>query len=156
MLADPVVMRHLGAPAAREDSWRRLLQAPGLWALLGYGYWAVERREDGAFLGQLGFADFKRELDPSLEGLPEMGWMFVPQAHGRGYALEGVLAALDWAEANFGESEIVAIIAPGNAPSIRLAERSGFERAEESLYKGDPTLIFRRRYNRNDSGAAAT
>ncbi|HEX8216476.1 MAG TPA: GNAT family N-acetyltransferase, partial [Allosphingosinicella sp.] len=152
MLADPVVMRHLGAPAAREDAWRRLLQAPGLWALLGYGYWAVERRGDGAFLGQLGFADFKREIDPPIEGLPEMGWLLATEAHGRGYASEGVAAALDWADATLGASEIVAIIAPENEPSIRLAVRAGFERAEGTIYKGDPTLIFRRRYDRNESG----
>ena len=146
MLADPAVMRHLtGAPTPREDAWRRLLQAPGLWALLGYGYWAVERREDGAFLGQLGFADFRREIEPSLEGLPEMGWLFASAAQGRGYALEGVLAALTWADETLRAPDIPAIIAPGNAPSIRLAERSGFERSEETLYRGEPTLVFRRR-----------
>jgi RimJ/RimL family protein N-acetyltransferase len=144
MLRDPAVMRHLGAPIAREDAWRRMLQGPGLWAMLGYGYWSVERREDGAYIGNLGFADFKRELEPSLEGLPEMGWLFAASVHGRGYASEGVAAALAWADETLRASRIVAIIAPNNAPSIRLAERAGFSRAEETIYKGDPTLIFRR------------
>lgn len=146
MLADPAVMRHLtGAPLPREDAWRRLLQGPGLWAMLGFGYWTVERREDGAYLGQLGFADFKRDLEPSLVGLPEMGWLFVSAAHGRGYAMEGVTAALAWADEALHAPEIAAIIAPANAPSIRLAERAGFVRAEETLYNGEPTLVFRRR-----------
>jgi len=146
MLGDREVMRHLtGAPMAREDAWRRLLQGPGLWATLGFGYWSVERRNDGAYIGQLGFADFKRELDPSIEGLPEMGWLFVSHVHGRGYALEGVKAALTWADEVLAAPEIVAIIAPHNAPSIRLAERAGFVRAEETAYKGEATLIFRRR-----------
>lgn len=146
MLADAEVMRHLtGAPMAREDAWRRLLQAPGLWAMLGYGYWCVERREDGAYIGQLGFADFKREIDPPIEGLPEMGWLFASGVHGKGYALEGVNAALRWADESLAAPEIVAIIAPDNAPSIRLAERAGFVRAEETSYRGDPSLIFRRR-----------
>jgi RimJ/RimL family protein N-acetyltransferase len=144
MLADPAVMRHLGAPAAREDAWRRLLQGPGLWAMLGYGYWSVERSGDGAYLGQLGFADFKRDIEPSLEGLPEMGWLFASHAQGQGYALEGVTAALAWADEALRAPEIAAIIAPANAPSIRLAERVGFARGEETLYKGDPTIIFRR------------
>jgi RimJ/RimL family protein N-acetyltransferase len=144
MLADPEFMRHLGPPAAREDAWRRLLQGPGLWAVLGYGYWSVERREDGAYLGQIGFADFKRELAPSLEGLPEMGWLLVRHAQGQGYAGEGVAAALAWADEALAAPEIVAIISPGNAPSLRLAERNGFVRADEAPYKGDPILIFRR------------
>jgi RimJ/RimL family protein N-acetyltransferase len=146
MLGDGDVVRHLtGAPIPREDAWRRLLQGPGLWAMLGYGYWSVERRSDGGYIGQLGFADFKREMAPSLDGIPEMGWLFARESQGQGFALEGVTAALAWADEAFGAAEIAAIISPGNAPSIRLAERVGFVRAEETLYKGEPTLIFRRR-----------
>jgi RimJ/RimL family protein N-acetyltransferase len=146
MLGDPRVMHHLtGAGIAREDAWRRLLQGPGLWAMLGYGYWAVERRADGRYIGQLGFADFKREIEPSLEGLPEMGWLFAAEVHGQGYAREGVEAALAWADEALKAQEIVAIISPQNAPSIRLAVRAGFVRAEETAYKGEPTIVFRRR-----------
>jgi RimJ/RimL family protein N-acetyltransferase len=146
MLADPAVMLHLaGSGLPREDAWRRLLQGPGLWSMLGFGYWSVERRDDGAYIGQIGFADFKREIVPSIEGMPEMGWLFASEVHGRGYAFEGVMAALAWADETLRAPEILAIISPGNAPSIRLAERAGFERGEETVYKGGPTLIFRRR-----------
>ena len=145
MLGDPRVMHHLtGAGIAREDAWRRLIQGPGLWAMLGYGYWAVERRSDGRYIGQLGFADFKREMVPSIEGLPEMGWLFAAEAHGQGYASEGVEAALRWADEALKASEIVAIISPQNAPSIRLAGRAGFVRGEETTYKDGPTIVFRR------------
>jgi RimJ/RimL family protein N-acetyltransferase len=153
MLGDPEVMHHLtGAGIAREDAWRRLLQGPGLWAMLGYGYWSIERRSDGRYIGQLGFADFKRAMEPSLEGLPEMGWLLTADAQGQGFALEGVTAALRWADQALQPPEIVAIIAPDNAPSIRLAERAGFLRSEETSYKDEPTLVFRRRAAR---GAAA-
>ena len=145
-LADPEVVRHLaGTPYSREESWRRLLCAPGLWTVLGYGYWAVERRDDGAWLGQVGFADFKRDMDPSIEGLPEMGWIFARDAHGQGYAAEAVAAALDWADRSIGAPEIVAIIKPENAPSIRLAEKAGFDEREDALYRGETILLFRRR-----------
>jgi RimJ/RimL family protein N-acetyltransferase len=144
-LADPEVVRHLGgAPFAREDSWRRMLAGPGLWAMLGYGYWAVERLQDGLYLGQVGFADFKRDITPSLEGLPEMGWIFAPHGQGQGYAAEAVAAALAWADQSLAHEQIVAIIAPENTPSIRLALKAGFREAEHTTYKGDPTLIFRR------------
>jgi len=148
MLGDGEVMRHLtGAGITREDAWRRMLQGPGLWAMLGYGYWSVERRSDGRYIGQLGFADFKRDMEPSLEGLPEMGWLFATEVHGQGFASEGVAAALAWADKALKAPEIVAVISPDNAPSIRLAERVGFVRAEETRYKSEPTLVFRRRYN---------
>jgi RimJ/RimL family protein N-acetyltransferase len=144
-MADAVVTRHLGGHVfSREDSWRRMLCAPGLWDLLGYGYWAVERKADGALIGQAGFADFKRDIEPSLEGLPEMGWIFAAHAHGRGYAAEAVAAGLEWADAALKGKEVVAIIDPNNAPSIRLAERSGFSSREQARYKDEAILIFRR------------
>jgi RimJ/RimL family protein N-acetyltransferase len=146
ILGDAEVTRHLGGAAlSREDTWRRMLCAPGLWAMLGYGYWAVERRDDGAFLGQVGFADFKRDIKPSIEGIPEIGWIFAPHAQGQGYASEAVAAALDWADKELGAPEITAIIDPENARSIRLAERSGFEVREDAIYRGEPILLFRRR-----------
>ena len=144
-MGDPEVVRHLGGtPFSREETWRKMLASPGLWALLGYGYWVAERREDGAYLGQVGFADFKRDMVPSIENIPEMGWIFAPEAQGRGYAAEAVTAALEWADAALEAPEIVAIIDPDNARSIRLAEKSGFNRREDARYKGEPILLFRR------------
>jgi len=144
-MTDPEVYRHLGGVAAtREETWRKILGSPGLWALLGYGYWVAERRQDGAYLGQVGFADFKRDMTPSIEGIPEMGWIMAREAQGQGYATEGVLAALGWADEALGGGEIVAIISHDNAASIRIAEKGGFSSREEATYKGEPILLFRR------------
>jgi RimJ/RimL family protein N-acetyltransferase len=144
-MTDPQVVRFLGGvPQSREETWRKILGSPGLWALLGYGYWVAERREDGAYLGQIGFADFKRDMTPSIENIPEMGWIMAPQAQGQGYATEAVLAALAWADGALGGGEIVAIISHDNAASIRIAEKGGFSRREDAVYKGEPILLFRR------------
>lgn len=144
-LADPDVMRHLGGRVeAREDVWRRMLAALGTWSMLGYGYWAVRRRSDGVYLGNLGFADFRRDMRPSIEGLPEMGWLLAAHAHGQGYAAEGVAAALAWADRALDAPQIVAIIDPGNLPSIRLAERAGFSVQEGAVYRDAPILLLRR------------
>jgi RimJ/RimL family protein N-acetyltransferase len=112
--------------------------------MLGYGYWAVERKEDGLLVGHAGFADMKRDMRPSIEGLPEMGWIFARDAQGQGYAREAVAAGLAWADSALHAPEIVAIIDPANAPSIRVAERAGFSVREEAVYKGEPILLFRR------------
>ena len=145
-MADPEVVRYLGGNVmSREDAWRRMLCAPGMWQMLGYGYWAVERRDDGAWLGQIGFADFKRDMAPSIEGLPEMGWIFGLDAQGQGYASEAAAAALRWADATLNAPEIVAIIDPDNAPSIRVAEKSGFGERSDARYRDERILLFRRR-----------
>jgi RimJ/RimL family protein N-acetyltransferase len=138
-------MRFLGGtPHSREETWRRMLASHGLWFMLGFGYWVVERKADGAYLGQVGLADFKRDMTPSIEGIPEAGWIFAPQAQGQGYATEAVRAALGWADANLSAQEVTAIISHANLPSVRVAEKSGFTIREEATYKGEPILLFRR------------
>ncbi len=144
MVSDGALMQHISGAQPREEAWRRMLTAPGCWALLGYGYWVVERREDGLLLGQAGLADYKRDMQPSIEGLPELGYVFAAHAHGQGYATEAARAVLDWADAALEAPEIVAIIGQDNIPSIRVAERAGFTAREPALYKGEPILLFRR------------
>ncbi|NOT41642.1 MAG: GNAT family N-acetyltransferase, partial [Alphaproteobacteria bacterium] len=84
MWADPLVTRFIGGRAStREESWARLTRYVGHWALLGFGYWAVEVKGEGRHIGDVGFADWKRDIVPSLDGLPESGRACAPPAHGR-------------------------------------------------------------------------
>ena len=144
-MADPAVYRHLtGKPFSREDSWRRLMMAAGQWPLFGYGYWSVELKASSQMVGQVGFADFERDMEPDISGEPEMGWIFDSSVHGQGIAFEACFAALAWADANLDAAGYPAIIAPENAPSIRLAERLGFGRLPDGIYKDESVAIFRR------------
>ena len=144
-LGDGHVMRHIGGqPVSREDSWRRLLMSVGMWSVIGIGPWLVERREDGRYLGQIGFFEFERDVQPSIKGEPEMGWIFDRAAHGQGYATEAGQAALAWADEALKPQSIPAIIALENEPSMRLAERLGFVRQPDATYKGEPIALFRR------------
>lgn len=144
MVSDGETMRHISGAQPREEAWRRMLAGPGCWALLGYGYWVVERLSDGAVIGQAGLADFKRDMKPSIGGIPELGYVFAAAAHGQGYAGEAVTAILDWADRTLDATEIAAIISADNGPSIRLAERQGFAHHEAASYRGEPILLFRR------------
>src|SRR5271163_4002760 len=97
MWADPAVTRYLGVnPLKAEEVWARLLRYVGHWAVLGFGFWAVEEKETGSFVGDLGFMDFKRDMQASLKDVPEIGWILASHAHGKGYATEAVRAALTW------------------------------------------------------------
>ena len=145
MLADPEVTRYLGGrPLTGEEVWRRLLQFIGLWNLLGYGYWAVEEKDTGRYVGDIGFADFHRDMQPSLRGMLECGWVLAPQAHGHGYASEAVAAISDWGQKHFPDRRMVCIISPENLPSIRVAEKAGYRLWQEAVYHDSPTLVFTR------------
>ena len=86
MWADPLVTRHIGGRAfSREESWARLLRYLGHWQLLGYGFWAVIEKASGRFVGEVGFADFKRDFDAPQDleltgNHPEIGWALASQA----------------------------------------------------------------------------
>ena len=144
-LGDPEVMRHISVePLSREDSMRRIFMNVGQWAVLGMGTWAVERKSDGKLVGHVGFFDMAREMEPKIEGQPEMGWIFDRSVHGQGIAREACEAALTWLESDLGSVEIPAIISLGNDPSMRLAERLGFNREADGTYKNEPIAIYRR------------
>jgi RimJ/RimL family protein N-acetyltransferase len=115
-----------------------------MWSLFGFGYWAVERRADGAMIGQVGFADFQRDMTPSVMGIPEMGWLFAREAAGQGYATEAAAAGLAWIDEALSPPETVAIIDHDNMASIRVAEKCGFSAPEPALYRGESILLFRR------------
>ena len=143
MWADPVVTRHIGGrPFSEEESWTRLLRYVGHWALLGFGYWVVEEKPTGSFVGEIGFADYKRDMQPPLKGTPEIGWAFAAQSHGKGYATESVRAAVAWADARFGAGPTACIIAPENLASIRVAEKCGYRKLRLASYKGQATMLF--------------
>jgi RimJ/RimL family protein N-acetyltransferase len=145
MWADEKVVRYIGGQKlSREDSWWRSLAACGQWPYVGFGYWIVERKSDGRVIGQAGFADFKRDMRPSIEGEPEFGYVFAPEVHGKGIAYEACAVALEWADTNLGAASYPAIISPENEASIRLAERLGFRRAPDAMYRGETIALFRR------------
>ncbi|MFT2719365.1 GNAT family N-acetyltransferase [Deinococcus sp. A31D244] len=145
---DPVVTRYTsGRPLARQDVWTRLLRHPGHWALLGFGYWVVEERASGRFVGEVGLGRFKRDLladHPELDAIPEAGWVTLPWAHGRGYAGEALLAVMAWRDMNLPVSETFCIISPENAASLRLAARLGFKVTGEAGGPDDRVLLLTR------------
>ena len=143
MWADPAVTLHIGGhPLGEEEAWARMLRYVGHWVMLGFGYWVVEEKCTGTFVGEVGFADYKRDLQPSLEEMPEIGWVFTSQSHGRGYATEAARAAIAWGDVRFGTRRTACIIHPENLRSIRVAEKCGYNEEQLATYKGQPTILF--------------
>lgn len=145
MWRDPVVTRFFGGlPATAEEGWHRLVRYAGFWAIVGYGFWSVRETATGKFVGDVGLAEFRREIRPSIIGVPEAGWVLCPWAHGKGYAREACEAMFAWADRALPGRRTVCMIDPDNTASLGLAARLGFETFATTSYKGaDRTLLER-------------
>lgn len=144
MWADESVVRHIGGTTRdAQDAWFAQLRGRGMWPLLGYGYWVVRERRTETFVGEVGFADFKRGIEPDISGRPEAGWVLAQTAWGKGYASEAVQAAHDWLDEVI-PGRSTCIIDPDNAASIKVAEKVGYQEIGPSDYRGDPILLFER------------
>ncbi len=143
MWADPAVTRYIGERAlSEEEVWARILRYAGHWLWLDFGYWLVEEKGAGQFVGEVGFADHKRDIDLPIKGVPEIGWALAPPMSGKGYATESVRAAIRWFGNRFGSILTVCLIAPENVASIRVANKCGYDQLHHTTYRGAPAMLF--------------
>lgn len=126
---DPEVMEFLGPFLSRADAEAAAERQNETLAALGFCFWALERREDGAFLGFCG-VKLGREDTPIHDEI-EIGWRLARPYWRQGYAREAAQASLDWVWDNLDVDSVAAITAVGNAKSWGLMERLGMVRAPE-------------------------
>jgi RimJ/RimL family protein N-acetyltransferase len=121
----------------RSMAWRNLAMMIGHWALRGYGLWAVEERSSGGLVGRIGF------WNP--EGWPgfELGWMLRRPFWGRGYATEAARTALQFAFTQMLQPEVISLVHPENAASIRIAEKLGERLLDSIEVMGKRVLLYR-------------
>lgn len=108
---DPEVLTYLGGPLSRDECDQIASAVNERYAADGYGFLAVERRSDGAFLGACGLT--REQWYP--EDL-EIGWRLAREYWGHGYATE---AAASWLEHGFTTLELPRIIAVTDSPNLR-------------------------------------
>ena len=92
----------------------------------GFGFWALEERESGAFLGFTGLSNvgFDAHFAPAVE----IGWRLAHRFWGNGYASEAARASLAWGFGTLQLAQIVSFAALANMRSRRVMERIGMTR----------------------------
>jgi RimJ/RimL family protein N-acetyltransferase len=137
LMADPEVARYLeGRPYDRWESWRSMALHVGHWVLRGHGFWVVELRDTGEFVGRVGL--WRPEGWPGLE----VGWTLARAHWGSGYATEAGAAALWHAFQSMCAERVLSIIHPENEPSKRVAERLGLAFDHRMVLRGQEVCVY--------------
>jgi ribosomal-protein-alanine N-acetyltransferase len=114
-------VRWLAGVRARQ---LRLQPEDGPWLLR-----PILLRTPNGGLQAIGYLNF--HAGPDEQGMVEVGYTLLPDARGRGYAIEAVRTAFDWAASEHGIHRFRASIAPDNARSLNLASKLGFRQVGE-------------------------
>jgi ribosomal-protein-alanine N-acetyltransferase len=127
LLNQPSFLANIGDRGVRnvEDAHRYLREGPlAMYEKFGFGLWHVSRRTDGTAVGMCGL--LKRDILPDVD----VGYAFLPEYWGQGYASEAAAATLAHAAAKFRLPRVIAVVSEGNEGSIRVIEKLGmkFER----------------------------
>jgi RimJ/RimL family protein N-acetyltransferase len=124
LLNEPSFIDNIGDRGVRTLEGAREYIAKGALASYeqnGYGLYMVELKSDGAAAGICGLV--KR---PFLADA-DVGFAFLPAYWSHGYAYESAAAVMRYAREEIGLERVVAIVSPGNGPSIRLLRKLGLE-----------------------------
>lgn len=129
---DPAVMEYFLKPLSAEESRAFYGRIVDEIKQCGYGLFAVERKEDGKFMGYTGFHDF--EMDTWFSPGTEIGWRLAHEFWGHGYAPEAAGACLDYARQALHLKEVFSFTYCGNHCSERVMQKVGMEKAGDFLH----------------------
>lgn len=120
--ADEETVRYLGGEVLEPAKvWRQMASIIGHWQIRGYGFFSVEDKASGDWVGHVG------PWYP--EGWPgrEIGWTIAREHWGTGFATEAAHACLEYVFDTLGWERVIHVILPGNEASIAVARKIGSE-----------------------------
>src|SRR4051794_18702973 len=122
LVNEPSWLRFIGDRGVRTtlDACDYILKGPvDSYRRFGFGLYLTELKENAVPIGICGL--IKRE---SLKDV-DLGFAFLPEFRGKGYAYEASSAVMAYAKSAFGLNRIVAITNPDNYSSIKVLEKLG-------------------------------
>jgi RimJ/RimL family protein N-acetyltransferase len=139
LLNEPSFLENIGDKGVRslEDAQRYLREGPmAMYASFGFGLWHVARKSDGVAVGMCGL--LRRDILPDVD----IGYAYLPEVWGQGYAFEAAAATVRHAADKFGLRRLIGVVSAGNPGSIRVLEKLGmrFERMH-LMYPDQPEVL---------------
>ena len=144
------VRAHLGGIETPELAAARFARQRDSWTDEAGGWLAIERKDDGEFIGNCGFGPITSAHAPGpLFGETDIGWQLRADCWGQGFALEAGRAIGDLAFAHSGNERIFAQTSQANTRSWGLMTRLGMRRRPELDYadpdyppEENPTIVY--------------
>ncbi|MGH2317843.1 GNAT family N-acetyltransferase [Planococcus sp. SE5232] len=129
MTADPEVMQYFPKPLAKEEAARLIGRFETHMEEKGYTMWAVDRKEDGVFIGFIGLLEITMPIEG--QGAAEIGWRLEKRFWKQGYAVEGARACLTYAFGPLGMTQVYSFTSVINQPSETVMKRIGMTKIGE-------------------------
>ena len=126
MCADPQVMRYFPAPMTRLEAAALIGRIRGHFNEYGFGLWALERKDSGAFIGMTGLLNVN--FDAPFAPAVEIGWRLARRHWGLGFASEAAWTCLRCAFAQLRVDEVVSFTSESNLPSQKSCRPSAWSR----------------------------
>jgi RimJ/RimL family protein N-acetyltransferase len=139
LLGDPGVMRYYPRPKDRDEALAWIDWNQRLYRQEGFGLWLITLRATGEFVGDCGLTPQEIEGTTDIE----VGYHVRAGLQGLGYATEAAAACRDYARDILGVKRLIAIIAPDNIPSQRVAGKIGLSYERDATSRsGLPVRIY--------------
>jgi len=126
-------MEFYPALMTKDESAVMITRVEERFTINGFGLWALERKDDGAFLGYTGL--HRPAFDAPFIPCVEVGWRLAFRYWGHGYATEAAHASLAYGFDALDLKEIVAFTAVGNARSRAVMDRLGMTRDQHDDFE---------------------
>ena len=143
------VQEHLGGVKEPHEVEAKLAKTAAHFAEHGFGFMAMQHKENGDLLGYCGLKTVDNPLAPMV-GDFETGWLLRADYWRQGFAYEAVLAVLEFGFSRFDAPHIVALTSDRNAPSWRLMEKLGMTKRHDLEFddpdyppEDNPTIVYR-------------
>lgn len=135
--ADPDSAEYVGGLSEPAEVWRRMASYLGHWAMRGFGFFALEEKSSGRYIGYAG------PWYPHGWPEPEIGWGLMAEARGNGYAREAALRARAFVYEDLGWETAISFVDDQNIASAKVAQAMGAQADGQTLLFGTPATIYR-------------